>query len=302
MGRSPSPAPDVARRERTEARTVGESRRAAHAAGHRRRIVRSSRAPAARPHAGPAARVGGTARAGGRGRRRVRQVRDPRALAGNSRVAGGRRARDVGPDPGDRALYRAKQSAALQSTCSSSSRATRRRSPRWARRSPRSRCINSRVAAKRARSVPASAPRPTSAERTLASASAPTRPRSLRRRAAPLLPVRRTSYDARWGRARGDRRRRPRVSRPSPNPVHRPGEDHAVPPAHRFAIPALAVVVAAALAAHPRVAHAAKSPNARRSASATASTTSSRRRSRPRSSASGRSSPSSARRARRSAT
>jgi hypothetical protein len=45
---------------------------------------------------------------------------------------------------------------------------------------------------------------------------------------------------------------------PTPNPVHRQGEDYAVLPVHRFAVPALAVIVAAALAAHPRAAEAAK--------------------------------------------
>ena len=137
----------------------------AHGAGHRRRIVRSSRAPAACPHAGPAARVRGSARAGRPGRRRLRQVRHARALAGNPRLAGGRRPRHVGPDPGDRALHRAEQPAGLQSTCSSSWRATRRRSPRWAPRSPRSRCIDSRVSTERGATSPADGASPAKRDR-----------------------------------------------------------------------------------------------------------------------------------------
>ena len=101
--------------QRAAGRRVPDRRRAADASGHRRRLVRPPRDPAARPHARPAARLGRPARACGRGRRRLRQVRDPCALAGNPRVPGRRRARHVGPDPGDRALHRAEQSAAFQS-------------------------------------------------------------------------------------------------------------------------------------------------------------------------------------------
>ena len=112
ISRSPIPVPVVGA---ASGRPIRRRRRVAAASGHRRGLVRPPRHPPARPHARPIAGVGRPARACGRGRRRIRQICHPCALAGNPGVHRRRRPCHVGPDPRAGALHRAEQSAAFQS-------------------------------------------------------------------------------------------------------------------------------------------------------------------------------------------
>ena len=188
-GKSPESVDPVTRHERNGARPARPNQCGPYASRHRRRVLRSSRAAAARPHARPVARVGGSARARGRRRRRLREVRDPRSLAGNSGVARRCRARDVGPDSGDRSLYRAKQSAACSTTCSNCSHAIPRRSPPWAHRSRRSPCIRSPFAAIRGMSAIRNRRPPRQSASPRASAKTETRRSRRPREASPPLPL-----------------------------------------------------------------------------------------------------------------